>query len=543
MSTEFRNKFLTYLKAELTLFHIETGEVQELRDDIEEVSRTLKKSVFLYTPEGRLSCKLFKGKKDAATDRLIRNFNQTPKNLECSLDELLMRLRNEPGVVDISNTSIPTNSVIILTGVSLELPVHTQAIIEGVACNIYKNNKLTLICTDPILTIPDCLRRYTTILEYALPTEEELKVALKASLDSLKLKMMATAQKKKKAMPKDVWFLKPDLVDQVIQQMLGMTILEAKNTLNLCIVQYPSDTAILDVLNVVSEQKTAMIQRSYASTIVPLREQPGREEIGGYARLMGFIDVRASAFSKEAQEMGIDPPRGIVLLGLPGTGKSMVAKAIGRMMRLPVINMDISSIFNSYIGVSEARIKQELARIDAINGCVLILNEADKSFPKNNSESEDGGVTQRVFGTLLNWLQEHKSHTFTVVTMNDPENIPPEFLRAGRFDEIFFAGLPNDDERRTILEAHFCKRHAMPDISEEDWGQIVQKTKNFVGSELEAIVIDSRYLSFGFRRSGTPNTKEILFAISQRKPLYDFQREKMDKLLKNYSENAIPTGY
>ena len=543
MGTEFKNKFLTYLKAEFTLFHIETGEVQELRDDVEEVCRTLKKSLFLYTPEGRLSCKLFKGKKDAGSDRIIRNFNQTTKNSECTLDDLLIRLRNEPTLPDISNTSIPTNSVIILTGISLELPVHAQSIIEGVACNIYKDNKLTVICTDPILTLPDCLRRYTTILDYALPTEEELKAALRLSLDNLKAKLEATAQKKKKAMPKDAWFLKHDLVNQVIRQMLGMTVLEAKNTLNLCIVQYPSDKDIDNVLNIVAEQKTAMIQRSYASTIVPLQEQPDRTEIGGYERLIEFIDIRATAYSTEAQKMGIDPPRGIVLLGLPGTGKSMVARAIGRMMGLPVISMDISSIFNSYIGVSEARIKQELARIDAINGCVLVLNEADKSFPKSNSDNEDGGVTQRVFGTLLNWLQEHKSHTFTVVTMNDPENIPPEFLRAGRFDEIFFSGLPTDKERRDILEAHFRKRDALPELSEEDWSKIVQGTKNFVGSELEAVVIDSRYLAFTLKQTGTPDKYDILLAISQRKPLYDFQRDKMDKLLKNYSENAIPTGY
>lgn len=543
MSVEFKKKFLTYLKAEFTLFHIETGEVQELRDDVEELCKTLKKSLFLYTPDGRLTCKLFKGKKDGTNERLIQNFKQTTKNSECSLDELLVRLRNEPNLVDISNTSIPTNSVIIMTGISLELPVHTQSIIEGVACNIYRDNKLTLICTDPILTLPDCLRRYTTILDYALPTVEELKETLRVNLDKLKTALVAHAQKKKKAIPKDSWFFKSELIDKVVRQMLGMTVLEAKNTLNLCIAKHPTDQDIDQVLDVVSEQKTAMIQRSYASTIVPLQDQPDRTEIGGYERLIEFIDIRATAYSKEAQKMGIDPPRGIVLLGLPGTGKSMIARAIGRMLGLPVISMDISSIFNSYIGVSEARIKQELARIDAINGCVLVLNEADKSFPKSTSDNEDGGVTQRVFGTLLNWLQEHKSHTFTVVTMNDPENIPPEFLRAGRFDEIFFSGLPTDKERRDILEAHFRKRDALPELSEEDWSKIVQGTKNFVGSELEAVVIDSRYLAFTLKQTGTPDKYDILLAISQRKPLYDFQRDKMDKLLKNYSENAVPTGY
>ena len=543
MSIEFRKKLLTYLKAEFTLFHIETGEVQELRDDVEDACKQLKKSLFLYTPEGRLTCKLFKGKKDTSTERLIKNFNQTTKNTNCSLDDLLIRLRTEPGSIDVSNTSIPTNSVVILTGISLELPVHSQAIIEGVACNIYRANKLTVICTDPIISIPDCLRRYTTLLTYEMPTEAELRATLQVSLDNLKTALKLKAQKNKKAMPTNVWFLKSDLIDKVVRQMVGMTVLEATNTLNLCIVQYPADATIRNVLNVVAEQKTAMIQRSYASTIVPLEEQPDRAEIGGYERLIDFINVRAQAYSPKAKSFGIDPPRGIILLGLPGTGKSMIARAIGKMMQLPVISMDISSIFNSYVGVSEARIKQELARIDAINGCVLVLNEADKSFPNVNTDGEDSGVTRRVFGTLLNWLQEHKSHTFTVVTMNDPENIPPEFLRAGRFDEIFFSGLPTDKERMEILKAHLHKRNAMPYLSDADWEQIIKNTKNFVGSELESVIIDARYLAFTSRNTGTPDIEDILNAISQRKPLYDFQRDKMDKLLKNYSENAVSTGY
>lgn len=542
MSFTFKANILKMAKAEIPLFFIETFELKELRDDVEDLCRLMKKSLFFYSPEqgGRLTCKLFKGKQATTT---IQNFNRAIKNVECSAENLLTRLNNEPPLKDIANTSIPVGSVVIASGLELDQPQLIHSIIEGVACGNYSDNKITLIFAGPVLSIPEELNRYATVLNYDLPTAEEIQGALYIETSKLQDAIEDKAQKNNQNVPDDLWFMDPDKIQTISEMLTGMTVLEAKTTFNLCVVNYPRDTDLSRVANLITEQKTSIIKKSYACSIVSDEDLPYREDLGGFDRLIDFVKIRASAFTPEAIEQNIDPPRGIVLFGLPGTGKSMAARTIGRMLNLPVIMMDINAIFNSYIGVSETRMKQELARVDAIDGCVLILNEADKVFPTSNTESEDGGVTKRVFGVLLNWLQDHKSRTITIATMNDASGIPPEFLRAGRFDAIFFSGLPNDKERREILEAHFRKRKSPVKLTDSDWEEIIQKTKNFVGSELEAIVIDSRYIAFTNRGTSVPVKEEIITAIEQRKPLYEFQKEKMDKLLEGYAERALPTNY
>lgn len=541
MSYTFRDSLLKMLKAEIPLYYVETFELKELREDVESLCKMLKKSLFFYTPEqgGKLTCKLYKGKSGLTAE----NFNKNRKNAECSLEELLTRLNNEPPLRDISNTSIPVNSVVIASGITLDQPQLSHSVIEGVACGNYAQNKISLICAGPLLTIPEELNRYATILNYDLPTVEELQAVLFIEASKLKDAIDSKAQKSGQTVPENLWFMDQAKIQEISEQLTGMTVLEAKNTFNLSVVNFPRDTTLERVLALVKEQKTAIIKKSYACSIVPDEDLPYREDLGGFNRLIDFIKIRATAFTPEAVQQNIDPPRGVILFGLPGTGKSMAARTIGRLLNLPVIMMDINAIFNSYIGVSETRMKQELARVDALNGCVLILNEADKVFPTTNTDSEDGGVAKRVFGVLLNWLQDHKSKTVTIATMNNAEGIPPEFLRAGRFDAIFFSGLPNEQERKEILQAHFRKRNSTVELSQEDWNDIIEKTKNFVGSELEVIVIDSRYIAFTNRGTSIPNKDEILQAISQRRPLYEFQKEKMDKLLEGYAEKALPTGY
>lgn len=542
MSYTFKENLLRMLKAEIPLYYVETFELKELREDVEEVCKLLKKSLFFYTPEqgGRLTCQLYKGK--AGTDR-IENFNRNKKNAECPIEELLVRLNNEPPLRDPSSTSIPVNSVVVASGVSLEPSQLSHSVVEGVACGNYSKNKTALICAGPLLEIPEELNHYATILKYELPTAEEIQAALYMEMSKLRDAIEAKAQKSEQEMPEDLWFLDQDNLQKISEQMTGMTVLEAKHAFNLSVVSFPRDTDLKRVMPLVKEQKTEIIKKSHSCSIVPDEDLPYREDLGGFDRLIDFIKVRASAFTPAAELQHIDPPRGLILLGLPGTGKSMAARTIGRLLNLPVIMMDVNSVFNSYIGVSENRMKQELARVDALNGCVLILNEADKVFPTENSDSEDGGVAKRVFGVLLNWLQEYKSKTVTIATMNNAEGIPPEFLRAGRFDAIFFSGLPNAKERKEILQAHFRKRDSFVYLPEKDWDEIIDKTEHFVCSELEIIVIDSRYIAFTNRETSVPTKEEILQAISQRKPLYEFQKDKMDKLLKGYAEKALPTGY
>ncbi len=253
---------------------------------------------------------------------------------------------------------------------------------------------------------------------------------------------------------------------------------------------YLADLDPAEIAKMVNKAKTEIIKRS---DILEIMESESMSNVGGQDLLKEWISRRKNAFSKEAREFGVDAPRGIMLVGPPGTGKSVAAKAISNVLGIPLIRFDVSRVFNSLVGASEQRIRSALKLVDALEPCVLFIDEIDKVF-QSSGAGNDSGISSRVLGTLLTWMQETKSQVFVVMTANRTANLPPELLRKGRLDEIFSVTTPSKEELVEIAKIHFRKRgHGEDDI---DYQSIAEAADGYVPAELESAIKESLLHAF-----------------------------------------------
>lgn len=218
-------------------------------------------------------------------------------------------------------------------------------------------------------------------------------------------------------------------------------------------------------------------------------------DIGGLDLLKEWIEKRQKGFSENAKNLGLKNPKGIILVGIPGTGKSISAKAVGASMKVPVLRFDVGKVFSSLIGSSEENMRKTLELAEAISPCVLWIDEIEKGFSGIESSGRtDGGTTARVFGSFLTWMQEKTKPVFVVATSNGVHKLPPEFLRKGRFDEIFYIGLPNKDDRKAIIKIHLdkIKKHTLNDKIDE----LASETRFYTGSDIEQLLQEALYEAF-----------------------------------------------
>jgi SpoVK/Ycf46/Vps4 family AAA+-type ATPase len=217
-------------------------------------------------------------------------------------------------------------------------------------------------------------------------------------------------------------------------------------------------------------------------------------DVGGMDALKSWLSSRGRGFEPAARDFGLEAPRGLLLTGVPGCGKSMIAKAVARSLGLPLLLIDPGAIYGSFVGESESRLRRALAAIEAMVPLVLWVDEIEKGFATGETD-QDSGVSRRVLGTFLRWLQERADGVFLVATCNDVKKLPPELLRRGRFDEIFFVDLPEAEELRQILALHLTRRKRPP--ASFDLDAIVSASEGFAGAELERAVVGGLYRSFG----------------------------------------------
>jgi AAA+ superfamily predicted ATPase len=249
------------------------------------------------------------------------------------------------------------------------------------------------------------------------------------------------------------------------------------------------------------------------------------DEIGGMKNLKRWLNVRHSGFTVRAQEFGLDPPRGILLLGVQGCGKSLCAKVVASAWRMPLVRMDPGVLYQKYIGESEARLREALHQAESMAPVVLWIDEIEKAFASASSESVDGGLSQRMFGTLLSWMQDHRHPIFLIATANNLAQLPPELMRKGRFDEIFFVDLPGPNEREAVFAIHLRKRGR--DKAAFDMARLVARTEGFTGAEIEQAVISGLYGAFAEKSPCT--TEHILAAIDATQPLSVVMREHVEQ--------------
>ena len=238
------------------------------------------------------------------------------------------------------------------------------------------------------------------------------------------------------------------------------------------------------------------------------------DDVGGMDNLKKWLAIRGRGFEQGAKEFGLEPPRGVLLTGVPGCGKSLVAKTLARTWGMPLVLLDPGSIYGSFVGESEARLRSALDTVEAMAPVVVWVDEIEKGFAAG-SGSGDSGVSQRVLGTFLRWMQERPPGVFLVATSNDVEKLPPELLRRGRFDEIFFVDLPRPDERRSVFELHLRKRRRDP--AAFDIGALVGASDGFSGAEIEGAIVGAMYRAYS---AGTElATQDVLTELAQTTPL------------------------
>lgn len=295
----------------------------------------------------------------------------------------------------------------------------------------------------------------------------------------------------------------------VARALAGLTQAEASNVLALsCVVKGGFD------VDLIYGEKVRAVRRG---GLLEVLDTVDFNTVGGLDGLKPWIKKRVRAFTPAAQKFNLPTPKGAMLVGVPGSGKSLCARAMGHVLGMPVLKMDVGSLFGSMLGESENKMRGAIALAEKMAPCILLLDEIDKGFAGTgaNSFSGDSGTTKRVFGTFLSWLQDKTSQVFVVATANSVEGLPPEILRKGRFDELWFVDLPNADEREAIVRIHLEKRGRKPD--DFDLDAVVDATDGFVGSEIESVVGDGLYDAFDAERELT--TEDLITAAKGTTPL------------------------
>jgi hypothetical protein len=373
-----------------------------------------------------------------------------------------------------------------------------------------KHSYKTVVLVSPVLEIPVELEKEITVLNFPLPTREELAALLHqivadvAQFKNLAIDLDSTSR------------------ERLLQAALGLTLGEAENVFAKILVK-SQRLGVEDVGEVFAE-KQQIIRKS---GLLDYCAGEDFSHVGGLALLKNWLGKRALAFSDQAREFGLPAPKGILLLGVQGCGKSLCAKAVASHWQLPLLRFDIGRMFGSLVGSSEENTRRAIAVAESIAPAVLWVDEIDKAFAgAQSSWGGDGGTTARVFGTFLTWLSEKSAPVFVVATANDISNLPPELLRKGRFDEIFFVDLPVPAEREEIFRIHLARRGR--DAAAFDLGALVGASPDFSGAEIEQAVISALFDAFSDRQElATPH---VLAALRETVPLSRTMDEQMGRL-------------
>jgi SpoVK/Ycf46/Vps4 family AAA+-type ATPase len=367
------------------------------------------------------------------------------------------------------------------------------------AAQRYKYSRRTIVVITPSLTVPAEIRDEAVTLHFLPPSAEELGAELDVLLNSSSIRNPLTKTGREK----------------LVQAALGMTLNQARRSFSKALVAHGR----LDDRNIeeIIAEKKDVLSQSQALEFHSATETA--DNVGGLSVLKEWLTLREKAFTREARDYGLPAPKGIALIGIPGTGKSLTAKMIAGLWRLPLLRLDAGALFGSLVGESEERTRRALTLAETIAPCILWIDEIEKAFSFGTG---DAGTSQRVFGSILTWMQEKTAPCFVVATANNIAALPPELLRKGRFDEIFFLDLPNLEERREIFAVHLKKRRHL--LNEFDLGKLASASDGFVGAEIEQAVIDAMYVAFnqGMRRI---TTQDLLANLQRQVPLSRSQRE------------------
>jgi len=424
--------------------------------------------------------------------------------------------------------------------------------ITNALSNLKRTRPLVILASTPN-PHPE-IAEFCDVIDFELPKFAEMKEdVVDFIIDSAR-----SGNKCKKGEQSDT-----DLEDKITRALLGTTAEEAQRIFAYAIADVGGITE--GILEVIAAEKAKVIRKVEGLRFIPYSKIPDTATVGGFSYFLKWMRKRARAYTKYAEAVNLEKPRGSVLIGPPGTGKTMVAKAAAKMLRLDLIMMDIGSMFDKYVGGSEGKIRAALQMVAAMPNCLLMIDEIDKSFAgAHEGQAADSGVSSRVLSYFLNWLSERdvssdgENRCFVMVTMNRTAGVPHELLRAGRFDKVWSTDLPDCDERLEILKIHLNKRGIDPAVYGKTLVTVASKTNEYTGAELEEIVISARNDAFddrmttweaGGKQGKAPNAEavrptvdELLVAASEITPVAKLNAEDVAAIRKFCQDSTYPVN-
>ena len=401
----------------------------------------------------------------------------------------------------------------------IDAPVTTRWLRDAIAS--FKGTEKIVILMSPLQQVPIELEKEIVVLDYPLPNLSELNQVLSTQLQKSRSKGRR---------------LDTEAREKLLKAALGLTRDEAEKVYRKAQVKAGHLTEA--EVEIVLSEKKQLIRRN--GILEYIEEDETIDSIGGLEELKRWLRQRSNAFTERAREYGLPQPKGMLILGVPGCGKSLIAKTTSRLWSLPLLRLDMGRVYDgSMVGRSEQNLRNALKTAESISPAILFIDELDKAFAGGaGSGDSDGGTSSRIFGSFLTWMQEKTSPVFVMATANRVERLPGEFLRKGRFDEIFFVDLPTSEERQDIFRIHLGKRRS--EITRFDLEQLAKVSDGFSGAEIEQAIIAAMYDAFAQDREFTQ--LDIIAAIKATLPLSRTMTEQVTALRDWARQRARPAS-
>ncbi|WP_417573524.1 AAA family ATPase [Phascolarctobacterium faecium] len=392
------------------------------------------------------------------------------------------------------------------------------ALLKNLVIKINNGMDTAIVLMAPVIKIPPELEKFIAILEIEYLGFTEIRQAIENFIDAYEL-------------PK----VNDKLLDELAMAFKGLTKFEIDNLLALA---YSNDGELTrGDLKVIFEQKKQMIMKSGILEMITVTETI--KDIGGLDNLKTWLKRKAKVIKNinAAEAFGVDMPKGVLIAGVPGCGKSLNAKAAASLFEVPLLRLDMGRLMGKYVGESEGNLRKAISLAEAIAPCVLWIDELEKAFVGINSNSGGGEVTTRLFGNFLTWMQEKTNPVFVVATANNIMSLPPELMRKGRFDEIFYVGLPDKAERQKIFEIHIAKRRKK-DLAAIDISKLVEKSNGYSGADIEGVVKDAIENVFADDKKSL-TTEDILNTMQNTHSLSEIMKKPLEEMNKEYQERKF----
>ena len=491
----FKAKLVRYIDAGFPIIYINTFEEDKVDSLIPEISSG--KEVYEWNE----------------TNGYIDFETKTPLQEDCTLERMLDQLKT-PDLLD--------RKILIFKDITsyLDEP-RIVSKVKGLARMINQGVDATVIIVSSVLVIPKDIEKYVTILEMDYLNTDEIKTIIRGFVkDSLNQQV------------------DEKLIEEFALAFKGLTEFEI---LNLLALSYADDGDLTRKdLRLIFDQKQQMIKKAGILEMIPLKETI--DDIGGLENLKAWFIKKAKVYKNmnNAKKYGVDMPKGVLIAGVPGCGKSLNAKAAANLFEVPLLRLDMGRLMGKYVGESEGNLRSAIALAEAISPCVLWIDELEKAFAGIGGSGGGAEVTTRLFGNFLTWMQEKESPTFVVATANDITKLPPELLRKGRFDEIFYVGLPNKEEREKIFNIHIKKRRPQ-DLKNIRVKELVSITEGFSGADIEGVVKDAIESAFAEDKTSI-QTADVIDAIKDTHSLSEIMKDSLEKMTKEYENRKFKSA-